>query len=93
LEPLEQIAGQLRAEMPASALPQAFVDHALEAVFTVDFRFWARAAADALSTLPASQRAPLYRPLCRRIAASFKVDRERRADLIDRLAEALATAA
>jgi transposase InsO family protein len=93
LEPLEQIAAQLSAEVPASALPQAFIDHALEAAFAVDFRFWARAAAEALSTLPASQRAPLYQPLCRRIAASFKVDRERRVDLVCRLAEAMAIAA
>ena len=51
------------------------------------------AAAEALRALPANQRSALYPNLCRRIAASFKTDRERRANLIDQMAEAVASAA
>lgn len=93
LAPLKRTAQQLRANLPVSALPQAFVDLALEVPCAVDFRFWAKAAADGISALPAGQRAALYQQLCRRIAASFKTDRECRADLIDALAQAAASAA
>lgn len=93
LAPLERAARQLRSEVSLPALPQAFVDRALAATYAVDFRFWTQAAADALTALPAGQGAALYQPLCRRIAASFKTDRERREDLIDRLAEVLAAVA
>jgi hypothetical protein len=93
LAPLERVAQQLRSQEPFQALPQAFVDRALQGTFSVDFRFWTQKAVDALEALPANQRAALYRPLCRRIAASFKTDRERRSDLIDRLAQAVAAAA
>lgn len=93
LAPLERAARQLRTEVQLQALPQAFVDRALAATCAVDFRFWTQAAAEALSALPAGQGAALYQPLCRRIAGSFKTDRERREDLIDRLAEVLAAVA
>ncbi len=90
---MNRAAERIRAEFPGSALPQAFIDRALEDICTIDFRFWAQAAAEALSALPTSQRKLLYSDLCRRIAASFKTDRQRREDLIDRLAEAVALAA
>lgn len=93
LAPLERAARELRSEVSLPALPQAFVDRALAATCAVDFRFWTRAAAEALSALPAGQGAALYQPLCRRIAASFKTDRKRREDLIDQLAEVLAAVA
>lgn len=93
LAPLQRKADQFRSILPAAALPQAFVDLALGAPCAVDFRFWAQAAAEALSALPPSQTAGLYQPLCRHIAATFKTDRERRADLIDVLAEASVRAA
>jgi hypothetical protein len=93
LAPLERTARQLRAEVLPSALPQTFIDRALEAHCAVDFRYWGQAAADELWALPAGQRDLLYTSLCRRIAASFKTDRELREDLIDTLAEAVASAA
>lgn len=93
LEPLKRSLNQLRAEVPSSALPQACLDRTLDASIAVDFRFWAGATVEALKVLPTAQRAALYRPLCRRIAASFKTDRQRREDLIDRLADGLASAA
>lgn len=93
LAPLTREADRLRATVPAADLPQVFVDRALDAEWAVDYRFWAQAAAEALSTFHPQQRAVLYQPLCRRVAATFKTDRERREDLIDRLAQALARAA
>ena len=93
LIPLNRIADQIWNNLSPSECPQAFVDLALDAKYTVDFNFLARASAQALSALPAADRDPLYRVLTRRIAASFKVERERRADLIDCLAAAMASAA
>lgn len=80
----------LRAASPAAQHPQAAVDRALAADASIDFRFWTRAAASALAAMadPVAQ----YRPLVRRVAASFATDRGRRADLIDALAQAVARA-
>lgn len=85
LEPLQQEARKLGNSMTTSELPQAFVDRALAAIHRVDFEFWTQASVEALSTLPT--RRALYLHLSRRIAASFKVERHRREDLIDRLAQ------
>ena len=93
LEPLKRAAGELRSTLPVIELPQAFVDRALNATYAVDFRFWAQSANDALAALPAASREKCYQALTLRVSASFKVDQGRRADLIDSLAEALATAA
>ncbi len=93
LAPLQRAAEQLRRQLPADELPRAFVDHALIARWEVDVRFWGREAQGALAGLPAAVRGPLYQSLSRRIAATFKTDRGRRADLIARLAEGLAIAA
>lgn len=93
LAPLERDARQLRTEVTHAALPQAFVDRALDATYSVDFRFWAEAAAKALTALHTGQRNALYQALCRRIAANFDTERGRREDLLDRLAEAVAVAA
>ena len=93
LEPLKRAAGELRSTLPVIELPQAFVDRALNATYAVDFRFWAQSANDALAALPAASREKCYQALTLRVSASFKVDQRRRADLIDSLAEALATAA
>jgi hypothetical protein len=84
-------AQELHANCPASNLPEALVGCALAADKLVDFRFWSRAAASALAGLEHPQR--LYTRLARTVAASFAVDRDRRADLIDRLAHAAAQAA
>lgn len=86
LEPLQRLEEQTRTEQSAATLPQVFVDRALEATCEVDFRFWSLVAADALSMQPADVRTLTYHFLCRRIAASFKTERRRREDLIDRLA-------
>lgn len=92
LEPLERSAAQLRENLSDSELPASLVDQALRARYRVDFRYWAETAAAALGALPQDQRISQYRSLSRRIAACFKVERERREDLIDRLAESTATA-
>jgi hypothetical protein len=85
LKPLQRAAQRLQAEMPGTLLPQVFVDRALDASCAVDYRFWAQAAAMALAVLPAADRQRLYRSLCQRIAATYRVERNRRQDLIDRL--------
>lgn len=92
LDPLERTAAQLRADLSDSELPGSLVDLALHARYRVDFRYWTEAAATALGALPLEQRVSHYRSLSRRIAASFKTERERREDLIDRLAESTAAA-
>jgi hypothetical protein len=90
---LENAAAQLRTVTPPSEIPKAIVDRALGATYTVDFHFWASYASEVLAGRPHPQRAILYQSLTRRIAASFKTDRDRRDALIDRLAEATARAA
>ena len=93
LAPLVNEANRIRAEMSLSDMPQACVDRALQATHLVDFRYWTQVAAESLASLPAREVAVLYRSLGRRVAASFKTDRERRQDLIDRLADVAATVA
>lgn len=92
LAPLKRAAEQLRDQTPSPERPQVFLDHALAAASTIDFRFWGQAASEALEALSVNRRTDLYPHLCRRIAASFKTDRERREDLIDRMAKAVAAA-
>lgn len=93
LEPLTRAADRIQAERPPSDRPGAFVDLALGATWIIDFRFWATAAADALSALSDGPRTTLYQALCRRISASFQTDRERRGNLISQLAAAAASTA
>lgn len=93
LQPLFLAADHLRSTLPFSQLPQAFVDRALEATNTVDYRFWTQAATQALAALAPTCRHTFYQALTRRISACFKADRERRADLISSLAGAVAEAA
>jgi hypothetical protein len=87
LEPLQRAAEELRTQVSVSALPKTLVDRALEADSEVEFRLWMREAGNALSELPKDQRETLYKPLTRRIAASYKTDRQRRTELIDRMAQ------
>lgn len=81
----------LRAANPSTEHARSAVDRALAADASIDFRFWTRAAASALAVMaePVAQ----YRSLVRRVAASFATHRERRAGLIDALAQAVARAA
>jgi hypothetical protein len=90
LVPLKHAAGRIRSEHPASDCPQAFVDRALEASYAIDFRFWSQVAVEALKEQSTIGKHSLFRTLSTRIAATFKADRERRSDLIDLLAEAVA---
>jgi hypothetical protein len=89
LGPLKRAANQMRTDVSPAALPQSFVDRALDASYTVDFQFWSQAAAAALSTLPQARRISLYTYLCQRIGASFKTHRERRKELIAKLASVM----
>ena len=93
LGPLVGRAERLRAAQTPLDLPRSYADLALEAQFDIDFRFWARAAAEALAELPPSARSGQYRHLCRLIAGTFKTPADRREILIDRLATAATQAA
>jgi hypothetical protein len=88
LSPLERLAERIRATKALPERPQSFVSLALKAEFEIDFRYWTRAAFDALAALPWEQRPALYHHLCRLIAASFRTQKERRETLVDRLADA-----
>lgn len=87
MAPLERTADQLLARTPLADRPWALLDRALDAANLIDFRFWTMAMTKALEALPAHQRAALRPHLIRRAAASFTTDRERRADLVDRITE------
>jgi hypothetical protein len=91
LATLQRDLRELQAATPIDRRAQAIVDRALTAAPAIDFRFWARVAANALAMT--ANIATAYRHLVRRIAASFSTDRERRAGLIDALAQAVARAA
>lgn len=77
---------ELRATTPVHQQAQAAVDRALAAGPSIDFRFWTRAAATALAAM--ADVVAHYRTLARKVAASFHTDRQRRAGLIDALAQA-----
>ena len=81
----------LRMATPAADHAQGAVDQALAADASIDFRFWTRAAAAALAVM--AESVARYRHLVRRVAASLATDRDRRAGLIDALAQAVARAA
>lgn len=93
LAPLTAYADEIRAALPRADQPQAFIDRALDAQYTIDFRFWSGTAANALEALPAPTAAALYPFLAKRVAASFSTDQTRRADLIDAMAKVVAGAA
>jgi len=89
LEPLARMADELRAnacnQEQRPGLVKAFLQRALEAPYKIDFLFWAKATTDAFLSLPESLRAALCDTLLRRVTEALKTDRDRRADLIDRL--------
>jgi hypothetical protein len=92
LQPLASDLERLRVDAPPQDLPALLVDRALQARPQVDFRFWLHQAGEALTALGHTEATARYRPLARIIAAHFDVERDRRADLIDALAQAVARA-
>ncbi len=90
LAPLADQAERLRVQFPPQERPAVFTDYALKTTPLIDFRFWSRQAARALGAFPPTHARDCYRKLARHIAAAFSTDRDRRADLIDRLASAIA---
>lgn len=89
LEPLTRTADELRANASnpeqRPGLVKAFLQRALDAPYKIDFLFWAKATTDAFLSLPETIRAALCDTLVRRATKAFATDRDRRADLIDRL--------
>ena len=94
LDPLTLAAEKLRAkhskgDLVTGGLVKDFLEHALAAPYKIDFLFWAKAMTDAFAALPRIQREALRKTMIRRVTAASKVDPDRRADLIDRLAAAV----
>ena len=85
LAPLQCALEDLQDLAPAEKA-KTCVDRALNAKWEVDVRFWTQAATEALVTVPVVDQRSLYDTLSRRISASFRTDRDRRIDIIDRLA-------
>lgn len=92
LSRLELAAEQIRSGTSADDLARVYVDRALDAAYLVDFRYWAQAAAAALAALSVAEKPARYTSLCRRIAATFSTDRDRRRALINSLAQAASAA-
>lgn len=94
LEPLVRTAEELRANSPNQEqkpeLIKAFLQRALDAPYRIDFLFWAKATTDAFLSLPETLRATLFDTLTRRVSNAFKTNRDRRADLVDRLVTCVA---
>lgn len=93
LGPLEVQEERIRESLQAVQLPREFVDQALRAEPSIDFRFWMAAAATAIARLPMPVGRSLYPDLNRRIAASFSTDYKRRSDLTDAIAAAITATA
>lgn len=93
LAPLEADAERLRAEVSTQDLPMRLTERALDAAAMLDFRFYKRAAHQALARLAPDSAKSLFPYLARRIAACFAIDRRRRDDLAAALASAVALAA
>ena len=68
LATLTAYADGIRAALPRSDQPQAFIDRALKAEYAIDFRFGKGAAADALEALPPASCAALYPTLAKHVA-------------------------
>lgn len=96
LEPLARMADELRAnasnQEQRPGLVKAFLQRALDAPYKIDFLFWAKATTDALFSLPETIRAALCETLVRRVTKAFATDRDRRADLVDRLVSCIVLA-
>lgn len=92
LAPLQRELARFRQDFTPEHLPHVLTKRALDAEPTVDFRFFARAAQDALARLPRSRVLQLFPALARRVAAAFSVDPKRRDDLIAQLSAAVLVA-
>jgi hypothetical protein len=99
LEPLTHAADRIRDQAATEEwrakdqLVKAFLGKALRAPYRIDFLFWAKATTDAFLAMPRTEREALYKTLVRRVQAAFKVNPDRRFDIIDRLAACLALSA
>lgn len=98
LEPLTRAATRIRNQLSTESMAQGqlvkdFLEQALGAPYRIDFLFWAKATTDAFLAMSGPKREALYKTLVRRVRTSFKVNPDRRFDLIDRLATCLALSA
>jgi transposase InsO family protein len=80
---------RLRFHGKPELLLTALVDEALGATCTIDHQFWTLQSAEALAEVPIPQRRKFYDHLARRVAATFRADRDARQWLLARLAHTL----
>lgn len=73
---------------PERMLP-ALIDRALAATCTLDRQFWTLQCVEAISGVPIEHRFELYRHAARRIAATFRADRDTKQRLLARLTRTL----
>jgi len=92
LDALEADLCRVNETSPPDDRPIHLVQRSLDAERTIDFRFYARAASQALADLSPQTATSLYPRLVRQVAGSFSVDKRRREDLIASLAVAVTRA-
>jgi len=86
---LEQAADLQLAIQRPDRLMLACIDRALTARWVIDSNFWVLRCVEAISGIPAlTERKAFYLNCARRIASSFKADRQRKQQLLARLAKA-----
>lgn len=90
LRPLEHALKTMRRTHHPHDLPKALVTAALDATAHIDVRFFTRAAAENLASLPEHTRRSLLPTLVRIVAAAFTATKRHRHDLIAVLTRAAA---
>jgi hypothetical protein len=93
LDTLVREFDRLSAQASALELPQRLIEHALEAVPHIDFRYWLRQARVTLEKLGVKFAAAIARSMVSLVAKTFKATRERREDLIAMLTGTVVAAA
>ncbi len=88
LAPLERELEAIAGATSPEELPKTLLARALKAEPLVDFRFFARATAKALTALGSSRARELLPHLVRRVAAHFEAPKHRRHDLVAALTQA-----
>jgi len=88
LKPLQHRLQVLQRTHSPNDLPKALVTAALDDVPCIDVRFFTRAAAEALASLPESVRRALLPTLVRTVGAAIKTTKQRRHDLNAALTQA-----
>ena len=90
LAPLQELVEKITRSLTPNQLPGRLVELALEAERLIDFRFYAAQAGRALEALDPEAAQTLFPFLARKVAWSFRTDKQRRDDLVAILSAAVA---